>query len=343
MRACAASVFAASFLLSCEIFGQSVTATTPGGCSSAIASGNGNVVTIHCAGISTTKADQIIKLMNRILTERLDVAQINSKLDELETAMGSINDQLNPLRKAPREAQELLNEGQNISTECAMFASDWTSQGSTQLVSNMNTLRALSLEPNPTSIGANDEQQIQEFQRSLGPRITSLIVRLRPALPADTSYPDPASVKTARDVSDIESRLSELHRDYIVVQRSEGRPIDPKLELEIDRVGDECLKLYQGWGASAYRARIENYQKGQRDIASASNNLDAKEMSRYRDTLEPRLTAWKSKVLAAMPGTPSDLDYGAVSDSGHLMAVCRNVTSLTTSYRNKLLKNYPAK
>lgn len=58
------------------------TSTTSGPCSP-IAPNNSGSITINCAGISKQQGEEMLRILNKILTERLDTKTVLAKLDEV--------------------------------------------------------------------------------------------------------------------------------------------------------------------------------------------------------------------------------------------------------------------
>ena len=62
---------------------KTVEAKTSGACSPAV-TGNSNHFTINCSGISRTQGQQLLSILNRILSQQLDPKAVMDKLDEIE-------------------------------------------------------------------------------------------------------------------------------------------------------------------------------------------------------------------------------------------------------------------
>ncbi len=73
-------VFALAFLPLLALAQQS--STTSGPCSP-VAPNNSGAITINCSGLSAKQGDQMLKILNKILTDRLDTDAVLKKLDEI--------------------------------------------------------------------------------------------------------------------------------------------------------------------------------------------------------------------------------------------------------------------
>lgn len=93
--------------------GETKKSKTSGACSPVV-TGAQSLVTIRCSGISEAKANQMIALMNKMLAERLDLSDVNKKLDELGTEMTNVGSALNPMAGAPMDVVKLYEEGQEL-------------------------------------------------------------------------------------------------------------------------------------------------------------------------------------------------------------------------------------
>src|SRR5580658_1572118 len=100
---------------------RSGNAETTGSCSPAV-TGNSNQITVTCNGLSKEKADDMVRLMNSILSRQLDPKKVYGELDQIYGKVSDMNDTINaainPLANAPPEVVERLTKGQRLATEC---------------------------------------------------------------------------------------------------------------------------------------------------------------------------------------------------------------------------------
>lgn len=78
---------------------------TPGPCSVAMFGNNNQVFT--CQGLDKKTADQILKIVNRIMANQLDPALVLAKLDEIQKAVGDIQRSTSQRRLTPEQKQAL--------------------------------------------------------------------------------------------------------------------------------------------------------------------------------------------------------------------------------------------
>lgn len=86
----------------------SVLQKTEGSCSPAIADVRGNV-NIQCHGVDQRLADDIIKLLNEILTDTRKLEQVRRDLDKTNKRTDEIEARLSPRRLTPNQKQQLLS------------------------------------------------------------------------------------------------------------------------------------------------------------------------------------------------------------------------------------------
>lgn len=331
-----------------------VSAAAPGNCSTAIAGGNNNQVVIHCSGVSDARANQLIQLMNRILSEHMDISEVNSRLDQISAQVGSVNtqmsslndqmgdlnDTLNPLSKAPASVKKLLFESQSAGQACMMFAMNWmakdsTARSSAQMAMLRNVPGLPGAAPDPAAAEFN-RQKLEAYQNTLEPQIAALIAHFRSVLPPDTSFPDPQSVQGARDVMELERQLQNLYSRYMLVQRSKGSALDSRLVLDWDRVTNACSDSYRSWGkgypVSTQQRYNQNLKAGDDQVAE----IDAQQAQLYQQTLAQRLVAWRSEVVTKLPPQKTqEVDYTSVATYLQLRDVCTDFQSLGSAYRDK--------
>lgn len=80
------AIVALLLLVAAPCFAQTTKAgeaKTSGACSPAV-TGNNNQFTINCSGISQAQGQQLLSILNRILSQQLDPKAVMDKLDEIE-------------------------------------------------------------------------------------------------------------------------------------------------------------------------------------------------------------------------------------------------------------------
>jgi len=106
------------------------TARASGNCSPAISGSKVGNVTITCSALSPDKADQLIRLMNRILQDHIDPDVIYKQLDELRTQVGHLDVAMNPLAHADPRSAELATRGNQLYQGCTNLLSRWNAENS---------------------------------------------------------------------------------------------------------------------------------------------------------------------------------------------------------------------
>jgi hypothetical protein len=352
-------LFVAQFLTIESMSQSSSSIKTYGSCNPVVAGGSVNQITIRCTGVSTAKADKMIELMNRILEQHLDLDQVSSKLDQLNTEMRSLNEALNPLSGAPQAAKDFLNETQNLWIECSGFVTTWT-QKETELtvrhsdLTNNNLRDMPSMLSNRPATNATDKQKLAEFSKSLSPRLAALIARYRKAMPQETLFPNYESINSLRDLYDFNDDMSSMDMKYVVLQKSAGRSPDPSLTLEYTHVSDECFMFWREWAKASSASNYSDMQSNwnsmnanrvnmANDLAHQKEELAHQKSLLYSETLGPRLLVWKNKIMPKLPDVSSDLNYSSVKTSAQLNSVCSEVFNLGMAYRGKILSELHAK
>lgn len=92
----------------------SVVQGTQGPCSVAVSGNNNQVFT--CQGIDKKTADQILKIVNRIMANQLDPALVLAKLDDIQKAVGDIQRSTAQRRLTPEQKRGLV---QALSPMCS--------------------------------------------------------------------------------------------------------------------------------------------------------------------------------------------------------------------------------
>jgi len=325
---------------------------TTGACSPAVISGSAKV-TISCTGISTVQANRMIDLMNRILSERLDMKDVEAKLNQLESDLGSLNNALNPTAHAPQESKELLNSAESLGRECLALQSEWAQQDTARILQETeqsksriqgfyrNAHAETSTGGVPSTQVAITERKTAEFRSKFGSRVGLLQNSFRRAMPNETGFPNYLSIASPRDLDDFIRHLSSLYQRYLVNQSLSGSPLDSALATDYFRLESELRDFSKDWTKeymSNYLAGANQYQKSldedQTVSATAQADLAAKESKTYHESLEPKLSEWKSRVLLQLPKRPPGPDYKNVSTRAELGMVCSDVTSLGMAFRD---------
>lgn len=301
------------------------TAHTTGTCSPAIA-GNNNQVSISCTGMSAAKANQMIALMNKILAERLDLSQVNSKLDEIHEELGSVDAALNPFARATPEEQANLKEADALIYACSNFAQDW----STQKLEQGSTHES----GRPAARPGDDinQQKSEVFRQQYAPRLAALNNRLHAVMPSAPANPDFSHPSSAMEASSFGRQVYSLARQYQMQQQQAGRPFDTALVNAAQKAWTDCIAFSQEWN-HVVMAELNSSAPSRRP---APDQPADDEVAKYHSTLEPRLAAFRDKVGPQVPEFSSGRDYNAVETPMQLNSVCSDVLAIRNAYRQKV-------
>ena len=184
------AIVLAAFPIVCWPQTKTGEANTKAACSPAV-TGNVTTLTINCTGMSKEKAEDMVRLMNRILSKQLDPKMVYSQLDKIQGALASIGDVVNPLGKASAADIALVDESQRLINSCNDFVQSWTLEVSKRQKSAASPAASSSqvatdLQENRAKI---DESKAAEFQQRLASQIRSLAAQLIPQLPSPTTNP----------------------------------------------------------------------------------------------------------------------------------------------------------
>lgn len=320
---------------------QKVMKSSTGGSCSPIVNGGSSQITINCNGLSAAKAGQLVTLMNRILAERLDLSEVNTKLDQLQSALGDINDTMtnamDPFAKAPPAMVALLKQGELLSTRCGTFVSDWSQMSQAASEQTLRDMTARRSSGGPTS--GIDQQKGQEFASSYGAKLAAMNAKLHTLMPDAAPIQDIGVPSSAADATSYNMSIYVLLREYQKQQMQQGRPADARLLADGQRLSNDCMAYIRAWNDSRRAGLQAMRQPGAGSIGSkrqsAKEEADAQEVEKYKQKLEPQLVAFRDAVLPHVPDYASGKDYDAVGTTMQLNAVCGDVRTLWGAYRTQ--------
>jgi hypothetical protein len=197
-------------------------AQTRGICSPAISGSSNAKITITCSTISPQKADQLVKLMNRILKEQIDPEKVYQQLDEIKASMGKIDAAVNPLAHVAPEVAERVKRGQGLQEQCFSLLQDW-GHDSQQAYSAAREASMASMKSGHQPPRATPKEITAPIDREYAAKYVS---QLQPALEewrgkvtATSSdlrvlFPDPLIPSTLSDLSNVCFKVAGLNRQY---------------------------------------------------------------------------------------------------------------------------------
>ncbi|WP_446743289.1 hypothetical protein [Silvibacterium acidisoli] len=303
------------------------TAHTTGTCSPAIA-GSNNQVSISCTGMSAAKANQMIALMNKILAEKMDLSQVNSKLDEIHEQLGSVGAALNPFAMATPAERSNLEEADAVVNACSSFSLEWVSNRMDSSEASRQSRQQL---PRPGT--DTNQREAEIFREQYAPRLTALSNRLHAAMPDAPASPDFTQPTSAMEASQFGLRVFSLARQYQTQQQRSGRPVDTALVAAAQKAWTDCIAFSQDWN-HALLAELNNSPRPDRhaEVSPSDNN----KLDEYHEKLEPRLVAFRDKVGPQVPDFSSGRNYNAVENPRQLDLVCSDVLAIRNAYRQKV-------
>ncbi len=100
-------------------------AQASGSCSPAV-TGSNNHFTLSCGGISKEKAEELVRLMNGILSRQIDPKAIYSQLDQIQKEINSIRSAFaDPLAETPKAEQDLWHQAHQMQMQCSQVVDQW--------------------------------------------------------------------------------------------------------------------------------------------------------------------------------------------------------------------------
>jgi hypothetical protein len=293
-----------------------------------VITGGSATVTIHCSGLSNEKATQMVELMNRILSQHLDLGEVNSKLDDLGSKVNDINTTLNPLSGAPIEVVKLYEEAQRLTPKCQNFAMDWSQSLARQSVPSPTTMS------DPTSQGNKiNEQKQDEYRRTLMPKIVSFNVDLTKAFGShvltDELIANPRSYVA---VGNLGVRIRSFANMLDARAQATGQPVNASLLERAKAIEEECRTFSAGWKDAQFAVITKPTFISPLDASSEANKQRA---ALYRTSLGPELVSWKSRALPLVPNYTSTIDYASPGTSQDLLRVCTDIFMIEQAYQQK--------
>lgn len=318
-----------------------VSAAAPGKCSSAIAAGNNNQVTIRCSGMSEAKANQLIALMNKVLAERLDLSDVNKKLDELGAQMTDVGSALNPMAGAPMDVVKLYEEGQELAQKVQSLQTEWNGRlTDANLESVQRTQQDVAARSAALSAAVSERSSVTaakqaEYKATLEPKLEAFDIRVRRMINFPAGAPDQfANPRDARFLGIYVNTVSALANSYEMMQRRTGAPVDPSVRAQANALMAECQRFEQGWQSGSNLARLPG-PPAMTTLASIQGPIDAEESEKYRTTLEARMVAWRKRVQVSLPSYQSSVDYSHVTTARRLGEVYLDMMQIGQAYQRK--------
>lgn len=316
-----------------------------GNCSPVVTGSSGSIV-IRCSDLSSAKANQLIELMNKILSEHLDLNEVNSKLDQMRSEIGNLSTAIDPVTSASPEMKKLISDGESNTLACASFLTSMNAARTAAIQKN-TIARTTSPTPSaPADTGPSmkeiqaevNQEKLPEYRKLLLPRLQSLNARLVEASHRPSTLP--TNIDTPRDASDVgvfAARLLSMAKTY-VNDKQNGSP-DSSLLTDAETLQADSTKFAKAWGLEYQKRFYESRQRAQQKALQATAIQlqnpglaeETEEISRYKKDLALRLITFRAAVLKVLPGARSNVDYETVTSAAQLGAVCQDVMVLQNS------------
>ena len=354
------------FLLSSPLWAQNdgaqkdIRASTTGTCSPVV-TGTSSQVTINCNGLSAAKANQLVVLMNRILAERLDLSEVNTKLDQLQSDIGGLNAALRPLANAPAPVVALLKQAEVLVTQCTNLITDWSEHANEAMQDDLKARQAdLAAKTEArrearegaralSSTGDEDQRRGQEFARTYAPKLRAINEALHRLMPDAPAIPDVSVPTTPSQANNYAFQVFMLCQRYRQHQNQQGQAQNTRLVNDTASVFQDVGIFDKSWlQVQTDALHTARSTSGARPAQSSSpipsktdtqTAVNTKEIERYQTTLEPKLVSFRDAVLPEVPAFSSGRDYAQVNSVLQLSGVCMDVNQLGLAYREKAIED----
>jgi len=303
-----------------------------GNCSSAV-SGNNNRVTITCPEMSKEQADDMVRLMNRILSQQVDPKKVYSELDKIHGAVNDLNTTINPFGNAPKEVTDEVMVSQRLLQNCDEFVRQWGNAGlhATQEAQKRlleNVTRPPATRTSNDGSPAVNAQFAADYNQTLGPRLLEWRARILAHASFLRSTQDWRNSRDYEHMAFICKSAHQLAKFYVAWQSA-----DYDLVKESGNLTGACDSFAENWSKAQPGGGAAQFQIPNPYAMQAAVN--AEYATKYKQTLEGELTAWRDQTLKQMPDQQHK-DYSLVAEPSQLGMVCADVGSLMLSYRAKV-------
>ncbi|WP_128912472.1 hypothetical protein [Granulicella sibirica] len=287
-------------------------------------------------------------LMNRILAERLDLSEVNGKLDQLHEDIGGLNAALHPMANLPQPVLALLNQGDVLATQCTNMMSDWARlsiDASHAAMQARTAERRAALEGRVSSSSSAtlDEEKAKEFARIYSPRLAAFNATLHRFVPDAAPIADISIPASAQQAANYAFDIQMLSKRYQENQAQSGRPYNSQLVNQITNAFADANRFCRDWN----QAKMDSLTSGRQadrlpthstNPADPTSSVNADEAEKYSQTLRPKLISFRDAVLPQVPAYSSGRDYDAVSTSSQLGGICSDVRTLSAAFQQKALQ-----
>ncbi|MBB5329420.1 hypothetical protein [Tunturiibacter gelidoferens] len=325
-------------------------ASTKATCSAAN-TGTITTLTINCSAMSKERAEDMVRLMNRILSKQIDPKEVYKQLDQIQSSLVSIGDTLNPLAKASPSQMALINDSQRLALSCSNFVQNWNIDFTKSQQAALSALQPLQRGQPSAPIDWNeiiiqvDRKKADEYNKTIATKIQRAASQVLAELPQKeaTQYRSVrllqiSAVKRMADYSEIVGGLTYIYDQYndpdIVAKPN------PVLLASLKSLRQECLKFQQDW-QSEYNKTAGVGTQTQASVYSSpitlKNTFDTERSIEFEKAVEPELIVWRTKVLSRDPSLNSHIDYKNVSSALDAGRICMDVMNTGNGYRAKVI------
>jgi len=298
-----------------------------------VATGSNNQITITCPGLSKERAEDMVRLMNSILSRQLDPKKVYSQLDQISGTVANLNDTVsaavNPLADAPPEVTDRIRRFNQLRTDCNTYANQW----SLALMKAPQTSTQPATAPVSPRSAEKDTQYSAEYATGLGPRLIAWRSKLTSQTRSLRSAQDWSVTKTPDQLQFICKGVAQLQRQY-----SASSAADYALVKESQELQQACQSLLVKWmfGENFVSSTSGSSAQSAINVFTAGiEALNREQAAQYKQTLAPQLIAARDQMLKVIP-MESKKDYSAVSDNTQIGAVCGDFSGLVVNYQMKV-------
>jgi hypothetical protein len=324
-----------------ETWSQSRTgeAKTQTACSPAI-TGTVTTMTINCTGMSKERAEDMVRLMNRILSKQIDPKEVYKQLDQIQASLSGIGDAVNPLAKASSSDLALINDSERLALSCSKFLQNWNVDFTKRQMAAVSTTQPTPASTRPaTPVDWHeitidvDRKWAAEFNATLANKISSTASLVLPQLATKNKLPqfrirqlESPTAKRLSEYSNIVASVTivfDNYNDPDVVAKP-----DPALLAKLKSLRQECMKFQQDWQADYNKTAGVNTatrSANPYNILDMKNSFDKERSGEFEKTVAPALLAWRTKVLSRDPTLDTHVDYKNVTSALDASRVCSDV------------------
>jgi hypothetical protein len=314
---------------------RSGNAQATGSCSPAV-TGNGVQITVTCTGLSREKADDMVRLMNSILSRQLDPKKVYGQLDQIYGAVNELNLNANPLAGAPPQVAEMIHQGQLLLDRCRDFSMEWsaaTMRAGQQSTDVMRELvgRTPTMQPHGgNSSPAINAQFAAQYAETLEPRLEAWKSQVEAQSPIFKVRQDWRNPVDDDQMLFVCKSVQTLATKYRVFKSSEYKLVKESQDMMVS-----CSAFAADWGKAQ--------PGGERDImeqlranggGAIRAAVDREQVSKYKQTLEGPMTTWRDEALKKILDHPVK-NYSVMDGAMQFTVIWQDFAAVVQAYQAK--------